>query len=329
MILGIIKKDNTIILGDCVISKIIISYNETITISCNDVIATTKDRIICLCDNCNKKFTTTKRYFISKKLVENQVCRSCSIKETSLERYGVESPNQDKDIKKKQQRKIKKIKIIVPKRNSIEYRDNLSKKLKETFSTIQYKEIRSNNAKEKWKDPVYREKVTNSVKKAKSSAEARLNMSNKIKNLWKDSSYRNRQIDIIKERWKDPIYKEKMSKVGIRISSFQLNVYNYYYNLDNNWKLEEPLTSTGFTVDLYNPITNEIIECYGDYWHCNPIKYKEDYFNSRLHKMAKEVWDHDANRIKILTDLGYKIEIIWETAWREFLKDDKIKWKWK
>ena len=34
--------------------------------------------------------------------------------------------------------------------------------------------------------------------------------------------------------------------------------------------------------DIFLPDLNLIIEYFGDYWHCNPLKYDANYFNQKL-----------------------------------------------
>ncbi len=105
-----------------------------------------------------------------------------------------------------------------------------------------------------------------------------------------------------------------MAKTSIRISKFQAEVYK---ETGDGWQIEYPIPQTSFTVDICNPETKEVIECYGDYWHCNPEKFDEDYYHQRVHKTAKEIWDHDKERIELLESLGYNIKIIWEKDWKQ------------
>jgi G:T-mismatch repair DNA endonuclease (very short patch repair protein) len=70
--------------------------------------------------------------------------------------------------------------------------------------------------------------------------------------------------------------------------------------------------------DMYLPKYNLIIEYNGDYWHCNPKKYSEDYFNQVKGKTAKELWEYDKNKVDLIIGNGYNLEIIWESD----LKDD-------
>jgi G:T-mismatch repair DNA endonuclease (very short patch repair protein) len=76
-----------------------------------------------------------------------------------------------------------------------------------------------------------------------------------------------------------------------------------------------------FICDIFIEKYNLIIEFYGDYWHCNPKKYKSDYFHPHKKKTAKEIWDEDKLRIDYLKKMGYNLEVIWE---REFSDDKKL-----
>jgi len=59
-------------------------------------------------------------------------------------------------------------------------------------------------------------------------------------------------------------------------------------------------------------IGNNIIECYGDYWHCNPLKYNETYYHKNLHLTAAEKWDIDKKRVEVFKEMGYNVLIFWE-----------------
>lgn len=55
-----------------------------------------------------------------------------------------------------------------------------------------------------------------------------------------------------------------------------------------------------------------IVECYGDYWHCNPHQYTSSYFNKGKKKTAEEIWERDANRKEHFEKMGYKFLCLWE-----------------
>jgi very-short-patch-repair endonuclease len=55
-----------------------------------------------------------------------------------------------------------------------------------------------------------------------------------------------------------------------------------------------------------------IVECYGDFWHCNPQQYTSSYYNRGKKKTAEEIWNRDMERKKKFEQLGYKFLCFWE-----------------
>jgi very-short-patch-repair endonuclease len=55
-----------------------------------------------------------------------------------------------------------------------------------------------------------------------------------------------------------------------------------------------------------------IVECYGDYWHCNPHQYTSSYFNRGKKKTAEEIWNRDMERKSQFEKMGYKFLCLWE-----------------
>lgn len=65
--------------------------------------------------------------------------------------------------------------------------------------------------------------------------------------------------------------------------------------------------------------TNILIEVNGDYWHCNPLKYKIDEivkFPGKEIKVSK-IWEKDDKKRKIAEENGYKVVYIWENEIKE------------
>lgn len=60
-----------------------------------------------------------------------------------------------------------------------------------------------------------------------------------------------------------------------------------------------------------------IIEFQGDYWHCNPKKYKEDYYNTRFKLYARDVWEKDKYKKSVAESFGYEVLYIWECEYHE------------
>lgn len=57
---------------------------------------------------------------------------------------------------------------------------------------------------------------------------------------------------------------------------------------------------------------NIILECFGDYWHCNPKFYSPEYFNKSIKMSAKDKWKKDADRKeRIQKEGGYDFYIFW------------------
>jgi len=73
---------------------------------------------------------------------------------------------------------------------------------------------------------------------------------------------------------------------GKRISKFQRKVYEDIKLKNPSALLEHYLPDADKSVDIYIPDENRIIECFGDYWHCNPNRYKKDYYNTQVHLTA-------------------------------------------
>jgi G:T-mismatch repair DNA endonuclease (very short patch repair protein) len=56
-----------------------------------------------------------------------------------------------------------------------------------------------------------------------------------------------------------------------------------------------------------------VIECYGDFWHCNPVIWKADDENPSLQMTAAAKWKKDARRLKRLEQQGYHVQVFWES----------------
>ena len=69
----------------------------------------------------------------------------------------------------------------------------------------------------------------------------------------------------------------------------------------------------GFSYDF--KVGNTIIEVNGDYWHCNPIKYKyNDIVNFPLSpKLVQDVWDKDKRKRDAAIKRNFSFETIWES----------------
>jgi len=57
-----------------------------------------------------------------------------------------------------------------------------------------------------------------------------------------------------------------------------------------------------------------VIEIFGDYWHANPKFYKMNDIIKLYHgnELAKNIWDHDRNRIDHIKSFKFNVIILWE-----------------
>ena len=56
-----------------------------------------------------------------------------------------------------------------------------------------------------------------------------------------------------------------------------------------NLPFKEQVSVDKYTVDFLVD-DKYIVECYGDFWHCNPQQYTSSYFNRGKKKTAEEIW---------------------------------------
>ena len=61
---------------------------------------------------------------------------------------------------------------------------------------------------------------------------------------------------------------------------------------------------------------NVIIECNGDFFHCNPDMYTADFINPKTMKSAQYTWNRDKFKIDLYNKLGYNVITLWESKWR-------------
>lgn len=157
-----------------------------------------------------------------------------------------------------------------------------------------------------------RKRMSESAKKRDRSEEVRPPMSEDRKEL---------QRKIAKNYWKDMSKEDKMKKLesfikaGIKASrkSSETRIENMICDILKSFNVVFSRNKyvCGKVVDFLVD-GNRIIECYGDYWHCNPTVYKEDYYNKSLHMTSKEKWIRDEEKIKILNKNGFDVKVFWE-----------------
>jgi hypothetical protein len=101
---------------------------------------------------------------------------------------------------------------------------------------------------------------------------------------------------------------------GKQISNFQKREYEKVLLQYPDAEIEKYLPDVRKSVDIYIPSIKKVIECFGDYWHCNPLLYSESYYHKYIHMNANEIWKKDEERIITLKSYGYDVDIIWENS---------------
>jgi len=66
---------------------------------------------------------------------------------------------------------------------------------------------------------------------------------------------------------------------------------------------------------------NTIYEFLGDYWHGNPDSFNKLEYNKKCHKTFGELYKNTFKKFDKLKENGYEVNYIWESAWKEWIKD--------
>jgi len=150
-----------------------------------------------------------------------------------------------------------------------------------------------------------------------------------------DKHGKEKGIDIWKQRqinWQNTLKsksKEEIKRINILKKPKRLNKYfisSAEKELKNILKCESQfLLENETSYYLYDlKKGNKIIEYNGDYWHCNPKKYNEDFFNKQLNMTAKEKWKNDKDKISYAQSKSFDVLVIWEKDYKEH-KEEVIK----
>lgn len=110
------------------------------------------------------------------------------------------------------------------------------------------------------------------------------------------------------------INRRKIWKKGCQ-SSLEKDIFENLHSHISELKQQLYLSnsfSSWYVYDLY--YKNKIIEIHGDFWHGNPIKYKE---NDLMYggKTASEIWARDDDKIETAKKAGYEVKVVWESEY--------------
>ena len=114
--------------------------------------------------------------------------------------------------------------------------------------------------------------------------------------------------------------KKEVKKEKSSLNAIEQKMMSVLHSM--NLSYESQATIDNYNVDFLID-GKYIIECYGDYWHCNPSRYAAEYYNRGKKKTAAEIWKRDEKRKRDLERLGYKVLYFWEHEINNNIKDIK------
>lgn len=107
------------------------------------------------------------------------------------------------------------------------------------------------------------------------------------------------------------------------ISKPEIQWLNYLEIKEKYRAINFRLNGKLYRPDAFNSENNTIYEFYGDYWHGNPEKFKENDINKVAKKTFGELYQRTIQRENELRALGYNIISIWENDWKKIEKELK------
>lgn len=170
-----------------------------------------------------------------------------------------------------------------------------------------------------WRNPEYRKKVIANATGLHRSNEFKKGQSVRTKASYdKIKGLRELRGKTFSQSWKNGL--NKVHHFGDQKSPLEKSLYekisNWGYNVEvdkkifygeNKWYRKIP----DFIVE-----GDVIVELYGDYFHGNPLKFKEDDVIA-YGQIAKDIWERDAERERLLTDKGFHYLVVWEKDLKE------------
>jgi len=90
-------------------------------------------------------------------------------------------------------------------------------------------------------------------------------------------------------------------------------------SLDYSYKTKQYCVYGNNKANFYDIVhNNRAIEYNGDYWHCNPKTFSENYYHTTANKLAKDIWQKDANKIELIEkERNIPCLVVWESEFLE------------
>lgn len=161
--------------------------------------------------------------------------------------------------------------------------------------------------KKKWANGEVTEKQRNNLILSRAGGKAtQFKKGHSVPESWREAVRKNRATQV---------FPKKDSSIEVKIQKFlkQLNIefftHQYMKEIEHSYQC-----------DILIPSMNLIIECDGDYFHCNPLKYPANFVRYKsANKIitAQEIWDRDKIRTEELNKKGFKVLRLWEYEIKE------------
>jgi G:T-mismatch repair DNA endonuclease (very short patch repair protein) len=107
-----------------------------------------------------------------------------------------------------------------------------------------------------------------------------------------------------------------------------LEFLEIYYNINiqhmGNSNQEYKIKNTKWKADGYCKETNTIFEYHGSFWHGDPKIYKPDDMNNVSKRTMGTLYKRTINRENKIKELGYNLEVMWESNWNNINKSISI-----
>ena len=100
-------------------------------------------------------------------------------------------------------------------------------------------------------------------------------------------------------------------------SNIEKAIFEKYFQpngFKRSFYLMNPETTRPLIYDYYHSESKVLIEFNGDFWHCNPTQFTEDYFHPIIQKTAKEIWAKDERKKTLAAQHGFELAVLWESG---------------
>ena len=200
------------------------------------------------------------------------------------------------------------------------------------FSDPQAREVQKQKSLAQKLDPEYQKKFAQSIEartkrwKQKGHPRAGIQQSDNAKKAIGDANrgrFKGKSWEEIygpevaaRRRIENSLFMSKSNEVILKEkrSSLETKLLPYLPGYQNN------IQGGRYNVDFIDFENKKIIEVYGDYWHCNPLLYNDNYYHPYFKITAKERRQLDETRINYLTSQGYHVTIVWEHDLNAFIE---------